>query len=200
MYAVITGDIVQSQKTAVEVWMHPLKEILNQYGSSPKDWEIYRGDSFQVITSPEQALLLGLIIKSSLKSNDINVRMAIGLGEINYRTDKITESNGSAFVNSGTSFDGLKKHYFSIKTPWEQYNKVVNTMLDLASITMDKWTAKTAKVMCFKFQNPTMNQKDIAENFDKKGQGNISEALKRGGYDQLNQFLNYYQQSISELC
>ncbi|MCG9792681.1 transcriptional regulator [Flavobacterium algicola] len=200
MFAVITGDIVQSQQTDVELWMHPLKKILSQYGSTPKDWEIYRGDSFQIITSPEQALLLGLIIKSSLKSNNINVRMAIGVGDINYRTDKITESNGSAFVNSGTSFDRLKKHYFSIKTPWEHYNTIVNTMLDLASITMDKWTAKTAKVICFKFQNPTMNQIDIAENFDKKGQGNISEALKRGGYDQLNQFLNYYRQSILELC
>jgi len=200
MFAVITGDIVQSRQTAVEVWINALKDILNQYGSSPMDWEIYRGDSFQIITNPEHALNLSFILKSYLKSKDINVRMAIGIGEINYRTDKATESNGTAFVNSGTCFDDLKKQTLGVQTPWNQFNTILNIMLDLASITMDKWTAKTAEVVCFKFRNPSMNQKDIAESFDKKGQGNISEALKRGAYDELNQLLYYYQQSIHELC
>ncbi|WP_366183536.1 transcriptional regulator [Flavobacterium ovatum] len=200
MFAVITGDIVQSRQSAVEVWINLLKDILNQYGSSPKDWEIYRGDSFQIITTPEQALNLSFIIKSYLKSKEINVRMAIGIGEIDYRTDKATESNGTAFVNSGTCFDALKKQTLALQTPWNPLNTTLNIMLDLATITMDKWTAKTAEVVCFKFQNPTMNQKDIAKNFDNKRQGNISEALKRGGYDELNQLLNYYQQSIRELC
>lgn len=200
MYAVITGDIVQSRQSAVAVWIKALKEILNQYGSSPKDWEIYRGDSFQIIIRPEQALDLSFIIKSHLKSNEINVRMAIGIGEIDYRTDKATESNGTAFVNSGTCFDGLKKQTLALQTPWNDFNTTFNIMLDLASLTMDKWTAKTAEVVCFKLQNPTMNQVDIAERLEKKRQGNISESLKRGGYDELNQLLNYYQQSISKLC
>ena len=200
MFAVITGDIVQSRQMAVEVWLNVLKEILNQYGANPTDWEIYRGDSFQMITTPELALNLSFIIKSYLKSKGINVRMAIGIGEIDFRNNKATESNGTAFVNSGTCFDGLKKHTLAIQTPWNQLNTTFAVMLDLASLTIDKWTPKTAEVICFKFQNPTMNQKDIAENFDKKRQGNISEVLKRGGYDELNQLLNYYKQSISELC
>ncbi|WP_418263020.1 transcriptional regulator [Flavobacterium faecale] len=200
MFAVITGDIVHSRKTAVEVWLIALKEILSQYGTSPKDWEIYRGDSFQIITAPEQALILSFIIKSYLKSKAINIRMAIGIGEMDYQADKATESNGTAFVNSGTCFDSLKKQTLAIKTPWENCNITLNIMLDLATLTMDKWTVKTAEVVLFKLQNPEMNQKDIADNLHKKGQGNISEALKRGGYDELHQLLVYYQQSISELC
>jgi hypothetical protein len=200
MFAVITGDIVQSRHTAVEIWLYALKEILNQFGSNPKDWEIYRGDSFQIITTPEQALHLSFTIKSYLKSKDVNVRMAIGVGEIDYRTDKATESNGTAFVNSGTCFDALKKQTLALKTPWENCNKSLNIMLDLALLTMDKWSPKTAEVVCFKLQNPLMNQQEIAEKLDKKRQGNISEALKRGGYDELNQLLDYYQENIRQLC
>jgi hypothetical protein len=28
------------------------KDILKDYGNEPKDWEIYRGDSFQLIINP----------------------------------------------------------------------------------------------------------------------------------------------------
>tara|TARA_B110000305_G_C19373082_1_gene605540 strand:- start:790 stop:930 length:141 start_codon:yes stop_codon:yes gene_type:complete len=46
MIAVITGDIINSRKGEVERWIGPLKETLNRYGVEPKNWEIYRGDSF----------------------------------------------------------------------------------------------------------------------------------------------------------
>lgn len=200
MNAVLTGDIIQSRQTPVPIWINALKEILNQYGTNPTDWEIYRGDSFQLITNPELALNLSFVIKSFLKSKGINVRMAIGIGDIDFRSNKATESNGTAFVNSGTCFDELKKQTLALQTPWNQINATFAVMLDLATLTMDKWTPKTAEIIFFKLQNPAMNQKTIAENFDKKRQGNISEVLKRGGYDELNQLLNYYQKSIRELC
>lgn len=201
MFAVITGDIIQSRKTAIEIWLPKLKSILNEYGSTPKDWEIFRGDSFQIITTPEQALYVSMVIKAELKKvNNINVRMGIGIGEIDFRTHNVTESNGSAFVYSGTCFDALKKQTLAILTPWEDWNKTFLVMIDLATLAMDKWSDKTAEVMAVKLQNPSMSQKEIAETLHKKGQGNISEALKRGGYDELNQLLNYYQETIKKLC
>ncbi|AWG22505.1 transcriptional regulator [Flavobacterium faecale] len=200
MYAVITGDIIESQQTATTVWMPILKEVLSQFGSNPKDWEIFRGDSFQIICPPEQALLCAMIIKSYLKSHEIQVRMAIGIGTIDYRTDKVTDSNGSAFVHSGTRFDNLKKQTLALQTPWEELNSPLSIMLDLAAITLDKWTAKTAEVICFKLQNPSLSQKEIAENLDKKRQGNVSEALKRGGFDELQQLLDYYHKQVTMLC
>ncbi len=201
MVAVITGDIIESRHTSIEIWLPKLKAILNQYGTSPKDWEIFRGDSFQMITTAEQALYVSIIIKAELKKIDnINVRMGIGIGKIDFKTNKVTESNGSAFVHSGSSFDGLKKQTLAIQTPWEEWNKTFLVMIDLATLTIDKWSDKTAEVMAMKLQNPLMNQKEIAEILNKKGQGNISEALKRGGYDELNQLLNYYQETIKKLC
>lgn len=201
MVAVITGDIIQSRKTSIEIWLPKLKAVLNGYGKTPNDWEIFRGDSFQLVTTPEQALYVSMVIKAELKKMDnINVRMGIGIGEMDFKTNNVTESNGSAFVHSGSCFDGLKKQTLAIETPWEDWNKTFLVMIDLATLTIDRWSDKTAEVMAEKLQNPSMSQKEIAEKLNKKGQGNISESLKRGGYDELNQLLNYYQETIKKLC
>ena len=201
MVAVITGDIIQSRKTSIEIWLPKLKAVLNGYGKTPNDWEIFRGDSFQLVTTPEQALYVSMVIKAELKKMDnINVRMGIGIGEMDFKTNNVTESNGSAFVHSGSCFDGLKKQTLAIETPWEDWNKTFLVMIDLATLTIDRWSDKTAEVMAEKLKNPSMSQKEIAEKLNKKGQGNISESLKRGGYDELNQLLNYYQETIKKLC
>jgi len=48
MIAILTGDIINSREGETLNWLNILKEVLKQYGSTPKDWEIYRGDSFQL--------------------------------------------------------------------------------------------------------------------------------------------------------
>ncbi|MFV8369180.1 SatD family protein [Flavobacterium sp. LB2R40] len=201
MEAIITGDIIQSRKTEVEVWITALKEILGNYGTTPLDWELYRGDSFQIITTPQNVLFLSVIIKAGMKKiNNIDVRMGLGIGELEYRAEKVTESNGTAFINSGTCFDSLKKQTVAIKTPWRDFDETINVMLDLATFTMDKWSEKTAEIMLLKLQSPELNQKEIATHLNKKGQGNISEGLKRGGYEEINKVLEYYQKKIKQLC
>ena len=111
MIAVITGDVINSKKNAPRIWLTPLKKELNSIGKTPKIWEIYRGDSFQVVISKaEDALLVAMKLKASLKAvKGINVRMAIGIGKRTYNAAKVTESNGSAFVNSGEKFEMLKQ-------------------------------------------------------------------------------------------
>lgn len=201
MVAVITGDIIKSRQTEVETWIVALKDILANYGNNPYDWEMYRGDSFQFITTPQQALHLSYIIKAGMKKvKNIDVRIGIGIGEITYRAEKVTESNGPAFVNSGNAFDSLKKQTLAIQTPWNDFDEVMNTMFDLATLTMDRWTEKTSEIMLLKLTDSELNQKEIAMYLNKKGQGNISEALKRGGYEEISQLKEYYQKRIEQLC
>ena len=105
MIAVITGDIINSRVGAVPQWLHPLKETLNLYGTEPKDWELFRGDSFQLSLVPGKALLAAIHIKAAVKQTKLHdVRMAIGLGEEKYGPAKITEANGSAYIRSGELF------------------------------------------------------------------------------------------------
>src|SRR5690606_23044221 len=99
MIAIITGDIINSRKADAALWMKVLKGSLNTFGRSPKVWEIYRGDSFQLaIQDPEKVLQALIILKSALKSiKGLDVRMAAGIGTISFSAAKITESQGSAF-------------------------------------------------------------------------------------------------------
>ncbi|WP_040280966.1 SatD family protein [Psychroserpens damuponensis] len=200
MVAVITGDIINSTKTTPNVWLNALKKVLNQYGEAPKYWEIYRGDSFQLEVEPNLALKAAIVIKTSLKQfKHIDVRLAIGIGDKSYVSNKITESNGSAFINSGECFEQLKKKTLAIKTPKEDFNTQINLMLELALLVMDYWKPTTSKILKHTLVHPNQNQEVIAKHLQ-KSQSNISEGLKRGGYDEISKLLSYYESQIKTIC
>ena len=82
MTSILTGDIINSRNVATQLWLPILKDAFNAVGTSPKTWEIYRGDSFQVeINTIEDALLFAIKLKTALKkSKNLDVRIAIGIG------------------------------------------------------------------------------------------------------------------------
>ena len=83
MKAVITADIINSTKSTTNSWMVELKKTLNFFGKEGKDWEIYRGDEFQIVlNNPAISFYTALIIKASLKIKNFDAKIAIGLGEI----------------------------------------------------------------------------------------------------------------------
>jgi hypothetical protein len=52
MKAVITGDIIDSRKSKDFTWIETLKNVLSGYGKNMSDWEIFRGDCFQLMIDP----------------------------------------------------------------------------------------------------------------------------------------------------
>ncbi|NQX85624.1 MAG: transcriptional regulator [Flavobacteriaceae bacterium] len=199
MIAVITGDIVNSRKGDIQCWINALKDTLNLYGNAPKDWEIYRGDSFQLSLAPEKALLAAIHIKATIKQVKAHdVRMAIGIGEENYSSNKITESNGTAYVNSGECFEALKKNSLAIKSDNLKLDEALNIMMRLSLLITDSWSRVVSKVIKAKIEHPEKNQKDLAQLLD-RSQSNISEALKRGGYEEIVHMNNFYVKNIFQL-
>ena len=174
MVAIITGDIIKSRNIEAKQWMPELKKVLNRYGNEPKTWEIYRGDSFQIEVKPEEALHAAILIKAAIKQfKPLDVRLAIGIGDITYHSEKITESNGNAFIYSGESFESLKKQTLAIKTEWKDFDKTINLMFDLASLTMDNWTPTSSLIIKTALEaKPESNQQELAEILNKK-QSNI---------------------------
>ncbi|GAA4897905.1 hypothetical protein GCM10023311_23350 [Flaviramulus aquimarinus] len=200
MTSIITGDIINSKKSSPKEWLEALKSILNTYGKSPLVWEIYRGDSFQLEVNPNQALEACILIKATIKQfENIDVRLAIGIGKKEYHSDHITESNGSAFVNSGECFEALKKTTLAIKSPFEAFDNQINIMLDLAQLTINNWTNTTATLVKTALEHPNLNQKQIAKTLNKT-QGNISQGLKRAGFDEVYKLLQYYKTQTQSLC
>jgi hypothetical protein len=199
MVAIITGDIINSRAVDPNKWMSKLKDVLKSIGNEPKDWEIYRGDSFQLRVNPERALYVAIRLKSVIKQfKALDVRMAIGIGEVDYEGAKITESNGSAFIRSGECFEALKKDTLAISSPNAQFDKTINTMLSLASLTMDNWTPASSEIISLSLENPIKKQIDLAKMMDKP-QSNISIGLKRGGFDEIQRLMNYYKDEISKI-
>ncbi|MBO0330395.1 transcriptional regulator [[Muricauda] lutisoli] len=199
MIAVLTGDIKNSKDHEANIWLPVLKAALDHYGSEPSDWEIYRGDSFQLQTTPEQALEAAIFIKASIKQiRHLDVRIAIGLGKKNHTAAKITESNGEAFVNSGECFDQLKKQTLALKSNADAFNDTLNTMLQLAALTMDNWLPATATVVKNTMEHPEANQKELATLLG-KSQSTISEALIRAGFDEVQKMIEFYRTQLAQL-
>lgn len=199
MEAIITGDIVNSRAIEAKEWILKLKECLSLFGNEPGQWEIYRGDSFQLKVEPKKALLAAVLLKAQIKQfKALDIRMAIGIGEVNYEAEKITESNGDAFLRSGECFEQLKKELLMIKSPDKNFDKTMNVMFSLAGISMNSWTPLSSKIIQLSLKNPNMTQSEMAKLLD-KSQSNISIALKRGGFDEIQRLLNYYKEEIQKL-
>lgn len=199
MVAVLTGDIINSREGQVLNWLRRLKEVLNIYGQSPQKWEIFRGDSFQLLTEPKIALTAAIHIKAVIKqTKSQDVRIAIGLGKETHSAQKITESNGSAYIRSGESFESLKKQTLAIKSNNSEKDQQLNLMLSIALLTANNWSSTVAEVIKTAIENPNKNQKEIALML-KKTQSGVSEALKRGGYEEITNLNNYYQKQFSNI-
>ena len=199
MQAVITGDIINSRAEPASQWLLILKEVLKQYGNTPKHWEITRGDSFQLLVKPEEALYAALHFKAAIKQlRDLDVRMAIGIGEQDHQAEKISESNGPAFVRSGEAFENLKKQNLKISTGDPQKDEILNLLLNLALLTMNNWSTTVAGAIKISLEYPEESQTQLAKRLD-KSQSSLSEALKRGGFDEIIQLENFYRKEIQSL-
>jgi hypothetical protein len=195
MVCVITGDIINSKKVNPKNWLTQLKTELNTLGKSPKYWEIYRGDSFQVIiNNPLDGLKTAIKIKARLKSiKHINVRMAIGIGNQTYNAPNITQSNGTAFVHSGEKFELLKKEKqnLAVKSEWIEFDKEINLYLKLSLIAMDSWTVNAAEMVKTALENPNKSQEELGQ-IVKIKQNAISTRLKRAFYDEIMEVNEMY--------
>ena len=162
MTAIITGDIINSRLDTTGKWREKLRKTLNQFGQEPSTWEIFRGDSFQLELESNEALKASIQIKASIKQiKNLDVRIAIGLGEKDFTSAKITESTGSAFINSGECFDQLKKDSLKIKSQNNEFDNQMNLYIALALLTMDNWSPTTSEIVETAITNQKLLKNDI---------------------------------------
>ena len=199
--AVITGDVISSKTVATEAWLTRLKRVLGKLGQEPKNWQIYRGDSFQLeIASAEAALEAALLIKASLKTvKGIDVRMGIGIGKKSYTAAQITESNGEAFIYSGEAFESLAKQKvtMAIKSPWPEFDEDINVLLKLALTFMDKWLVNYAEVIRVSLLHKTLSQKELGTKMH-IAQNTVSDRQSRAHKEELLAFERLFRKKITQ--
>lgn len=199
MVAIITGDIINSRKVNSEIWLPKLKDYFSTIISDTKKWDIYRGDSFQIEVGWENALEIALSIKALIKSNSqIDVRMSIGIGEKDFEGKKVTESNGTAYVNSGESFENIKNNTLVLKSPFNEFDDYFNPILKLLSFVCNNWKPVTSETIFYALTHRELMQKEIAERLS-KDKTTVNKALKRGGYDEIIEIINLYSKKIQNV-
>ncbi|KFF06198.1 SatD family protein [Flavobacterium reichenbachii] len=200
MTSVITGDIIDSRKQKSKDWVEGLKKILSVFGASPSQWEVYRGDEFQVeIKNPEEALLSAVLIKAHLRAIKLDARMSIGFGDKTYEGEKISESYGGAFINSGELFETLKKQKVTLamRTGDAQIDEKMNLMIQLALTFMDSWLVQSAEFVVSAIENPDFSQEELGQQLG-INQAAVSRRQKRAQFDLVMNLDRYFRTEIKQ--
>jgi hypothetical protein len=200
--SIITGDIINSRKNNTKLWLPVLKKTLARTGQSPQNWEIFRGDSFQVeVKNPADALLTAILIKAHIKAiKNLDVRMAIGIGEKDFTASNITESNGEAFIHSGERLESLKqeKQNMAVKSRWSNFDRDMNLYLRLALIAMDNWSTSAADLIKILLDNPDITQMKLATKL-KITQSAVSGRQKRAYYNEVKELEVLFREKMENL-
>lgn len=201
MKTTITGDIVYSQSVEKpDIWLNPLKKLFLKFGDSPADWEIYRGDSFQLTVATKDAVRVAILIKSVIKkqkSKKLDVRLAIGVGKEDVYANRVSEAYSEAFVYSGQLLDALKekKIHLGIKSPWNDFDKEFNMMFKLSLVIMNSWTSNSAEVAELLFSISGITQVEIAEKLG-IAQSSVNDRIKRGAIYEIMEMEQYFRERI----
>lgn len=201
MTSVITGDIIGSRQQQSEHWVEDLKKILAPFGPTPSQWEIYRGDEFQIeVSNPEDALLVAILIKAHLRALKSDARMSIGFGDKTHNAQRISESNGSAFIHSGELFETLKKQKvtLALRTGDLGFDEKINLMLQLALTFMDSWLVQSAEFVAVAIENPTLSQEELGQKLG-INQAAVSRRQKRAQFDLVINLDRYFRTQIKQL-
>lgn len=201
MTSIITGDIIGSRQQESEHWVEDLKKILATFGETPSQWEVYRGDEFQIeVKNPEEALLTAILVKAHLRAIKSDARMSIGFGDKTHDSEKISESNGSAFINSGELFETLKKQKVTLamRTGTDETDEKLNLMIQLALTFMDSWLVQSAEFVALAIENPTFSQEELGQKLG-INQAAVSRRQKRAQFDLVMNLDRYFRKQIKQL-
>jgi len=200
MTSVITGDIIGSRQQESQHWVDDLKKILASLGKTPSQWEVYRGDEFQIeVSNPEDALLTAILVKAHLRAIKSDARMSIGFGNKTHNAKRISESNGSAFINSGELFETLKKQKvnLALRTGDLDFDEKLNLMLQLALTFMDSWLVQSAEFVAVAIENPTLSQEELGQQLG-INQAAVSRRQKRAQFDLVMNLDRYFRKQIKQ--
>lgn len=198
---VITGDIIHSRKIFPSVWLDTLKLALHRIDEMDY-WSVFRGDAFQIRVKPQDAFQHAVYLKACIKSVlKADVRMAIGIGDAGLEKENISESNGEAYVLSGSKLETLKKDRLNlaVNTSSPNFNSEMNTIIRLALVIMDGWSVNSAQMIKLALEQKNTQQNELAR-LSGKSQSSVSETLQRAHFSEIMELDQLYRNKLSILA
>lgn len=200
--AVLTGDIVNSTKltkAGEKTLLKMLTDLLQPY-----KFEFYRGDSFQVFSKKaHEALRIALLCRSaaiSLQNGKQmpDIRIAIGIGEVNTPIRTLGSAKGEAFVLSGRSLDEIQKTEtrLAIVCISELGHLGCQIISEYVNSIYRDMTPKQAEVVLHLLKGE--NQQNIAELLN-KSKSTISQLVSSARWGEIEKILDIYNKIIDRL-
>lgn len=207
MVGVITGDFVNSTK-GDDLWRRKMLSIVDDVvGETGRvcgsmQLEFFRGDSFQILVEqPEKALRVAVLLRAALcnrTSEDCpfiwDARMAIGVGKLTYKSEKLAKSSGNAFIYSGRTLDTMKNERLAIKTDWEGVNDEFSVSTPFADDIISNWTVRQADLV-YDYLLYDVSQFRMAVERDISAQ-NVSKILKAAKVELIKNYLLRFERVI----
>jgi hypothetical protein len=214
IHAVLTGDIVGSSRLSPDE-RRLLHSRFNQDGVRLERAfgdqllhkpEIVRGDSWQfAVAGPQGALRIALffraLIQFSLPGANIDTRLAIGVGSIDFLPgDELTSGDGEAYRLSGEGLESLQKPFYMGLFMPERYQSQLASALDVIVKLLDrqvcKWTEAQAESVAGALLGFT--QQKIATEWVEREitQQAVAQHLDRAGWASIEVGLRYYEQTL----
>ena len=194
--AVITADIIDSGNHPVSEWMPALKAFLSGWGSETRDWDVYRGDELQIRMPQSTSMDFTIELKAFLMAQfDLDLRAAIGLGREEFRADKVSQSNGSAYRRSGEVFEVLRKQKSTIliSSGHRTADRSLNLLLKMESHIMNQWSRVSAESVWFALSKPEASQQELADALGIR-QSAVSQRQTRARLDLVWDLLAYFRE------
>ncbi len=202
--AVLTGDIVNSTRIGKANERKLLKSL--QQVLAAHLFEFYRGDSLQVyIKEPRQALQMALLCRTagmSITQDKIvapsDVRVSIGIGQVNTSVKSLGNAKGEAFVLSGRAFDEELNTdtRLVISTANPMANAGLQVIADYINAIFKVMTSKQAVVIFELLKGETQQQ--VAGKL-KKSKSTINQRVSAGRWPEIEKLLKQYENIINQL-
>ncbi len=212
MNAVITADIIDYSKLSPKDEDRVINTVYKTFEKSTdirtnvgdSSFVITRGDSIQMeLGKPQEALKTALLLKAAINKVVLNegnkpvidVRIAIGIGEISGKRKNVNESTGDAYTFSGRTLDSMKKYKrtLAIKTDNDGLNAELETEFKLLEVILSGWTVHSAEVIYWTLLG--LNEKEISEKL-KKTQPAINQRKKTAGWYGIEPLLKRFEELL----
>lgn len=209
IYTVVTGDVRESsvdfgkRQELLLRKIHDIYNFVKDYFPDhlPYDIDIFRGDSFQFfIADYEKSIKIVISFILYAKYKGINTKIGLGIGRIDYLSkSKISESNGEAFLLSGTALENLKKDsYIDIELSDKFKAKHAKAYMNLLDIYLESLSAKNAISIFGKLVDLT--QKEIVTlRGDKITRQSISKHWRKVKVDKFIKSLEQFSNSLADM-
>lgn len=225
MVSVITGDIINSsglEKSVRKVVYQKLEQFIFELerGDFNLKGETNHGDWFQCLLSkPVYSLRIALLIKAYLRSLPLNqfqpsikfaknkmkndgpldVRISIGLGDIDFISSRVGASDGSAFRISGRLLEKIKKQSQTLQAQVEgkeELNEQLHTLFVMLDFILSKTTALQCEVILRKLQGK--KEIEIANELGVL-QSAVNQRSTAAGWNVIETALNHFEKTISTI-